>query len=405
MEQCHDPERQVDYLWQCLSQAKKHLGLFLGAGCPLGVSGPGGASGTPLIPDLSGLTKVVCDAVAGEPDCEQALAAVIAHLRADRDEEPSVEDILTHIRSLGAVVGRGEVLGLNATALDDLDRSVCKSIVSAMEVALPEGRTPYHDAAAWIGAAERSYPVEVFTTNYDLLFEQAMEEERVPYFDGFVGSRRAFFDPHSIDEDTLPVRWARLWKLHGSINWYQDERGGLYRGTGTKDEHRRVIHPSHLKYTESRRMPYLAMIDRLRSFLRHGSPVLVICGYSFRDEHLNEVIVQSLQGNPSAMAFGLLFGVLNGYPGAAKAAANRPNLSLLAEDGGVIGTLAGTWLPVQSGGRSTDTVCIEWSNADEDEGSEMPPRLRLGNFGCLGEFLREIVGNGMSEEEGKISET
>lgn len=398
MEPCHDPVRQVDYLWQCLSQAKKRLGLFLGAGCPLGVDTPD-APGTQLIPDLAGLTKVVCDDAAGDAACKQSLTVVLDHLRADGKEAPTTEDILTHIRSMRAVVGQGDMLGLNATTLDDLDQSVCNSIVSVMAVSLPHSRTPYHDVAAWVGATERAHPVELFTTNYDLLIEQAMEESRVPYFDGFVGSRRAFFDPHSIDEDVLPVRWARLWKLHGSINWYQDDRGILYRGGSVQDGHRRVIHPSHLKYAESRRMPYLAMIDRLRSFLRHGSPVLIICGYSFRDEHLNDVIIQSLQGNPSAMAFGLLFGELEGYPEAVNVAASRSNISLLAEDGGVVGAVAGGWAAAEAGGRSVDTVCLKWSEALAEGGnSKVTPRLVLGDFGCFGNLLREIVGG--SEPQG-----
>ena len=33
-------------------------------------------------------------------------------------------------------------------------------------------------------------------------------------------------------------------------------------------------------------MPYLAMIDRFRSFLRKRRATLVLCGYSFGDEHL-----------------------------------------------------------------------------------------------------------------------
>ena len=51
----------------------------------------------------------------------------------------------------------------------------------------------------------------------------------------------------------------------------------------------RVIHPSYMKYQESRRMPYLAMVDRLRAFLKQPTSTLILCGYSFRDEHVNEV--------------------------------------------------------------------------------------------------------------------
>ena len=36
------------------------------------------------------------------------------------------------------------------------------------------------------------------TTNYDLLFEQALERTRIPFFDGFSGASEAFFDPSSL---------------------------------------------------------------------------------------------------------------------------------------------------------------------------------------------------------------
>jgi hypothetical protein len=43
-------------------------------------------------------------------------------------------------------------------------------------------------------------------------------------------------------------------------------------------------------------MPYLAMLDRLRAFLKQPAGVLIIAGFSFGDDHLNEIIVQGLQG-------------------------------------------------------------------------------------------------------------
>jgi len=132
--------------------------------------------------------------------------------------------------------------------------------------------TPYHHVTAWIGAISRLYPIQLFTTNYDLLAEQALEENRVPYFDGFVGTRDTFFDLQAMEQDALPTRWARLWKIHGSVNWTEDQDGKIHRrhSPGSKQ----LIYPSHLKYDQSRRMPYLAMLDRLRTFLDPDSTVL-----------------------------------------------------------------------------------------------------------------------------------
>ena len=55
MNDYHDPTRQISYLQQSLSQDKKPLGLFLGAGCPFSVKI---ANDEPLIPDIDGITKI-----------------------------------------------------------------------------------------------------------------------------------------------------------------------------------------------------------------------------------------------------------------------------------------------------------------------------------------------------------
>ena len=41
----------------------------------------------------------------------------------------------------------------------------------------------------------------------------------------------------------------------------------------------------------------------MRFFLRQPSAVIIISGYSFRDEHLNEIFLQGVQGNVTAVIF------------------------------------------------------------------------------------------------------
>jgi len=195
-----------------------------------------------------------------------------------------------------------------------------------------------------MGAIARDIAVEVFTTNYDVLIEQALEDARVPYFDGFVGGHRPFFDLRAIEDDAIPSRWARLWKLHGSVNWcFSPDDQRVTRRAPANGAERRLIHPSHLKYDESRRMPYLGMIDRLRGFLRSPQAVLVLCGCSFGDKHLNEVIAEGLQGNATATSFALLYEPLASYPSAIELTRTTRNLALLARDAGVIGGSQGEW--------------------------------------------------------------
>lgn len=388
-----DPHRQVGYLQQCLSNDKKAIGLFLGAGCPMAVRTAGDPGG-PLIPDIDGITTAVREAARQCNECGPLLAKIDEQFTQDGRADVNVECILNRVRGLRSVAGSEPVRGLSATDLDRLDERICRTIHDLANKALPSTDTPYHRVASWIDAIGRESPVEIFTTNYDLLMEQAFEDRRVPYFDGFAGSRQPFFDIRAMEEDKLPPRWARLWKLHGSINWYQVPTKGVFRGASNEEGRKRVIHPSHLKYEESRRMPYLAMIDRLRAFLRQPSATLVLCGYSFRDEHLNEVIVQGLQGTQTAIAFALLFGKLVKYPQATRLATERPNLSLLASDAAVIGSRQSGWAEKDSEAVPPGSGrWVVWTPIDPaDENSKRTAEFQLGDFAMFGQFVHELIG-------------
>ncbi|TKJ39109.1 SIR2 family protein [candidate division LCP-89 bacterium B3_LCP] len=389
----HNPNRQVSSIRQALAQDKKPLGLFLGAGCPLSIKNNTSETQKPLIPDIVGLTKIVCERMESSHKMKKPFEVLLEHFNIDEHKNTNIEDILSHIRSLRVVAGKDSVRGLTAENLDSLDQEVCSIIVMVMKEELPENATAYHRIATWIGATQRSIPVELFTTNYDLLLEQALERQRVPYFDGFVGSYRAFFDPYAMEEDKLPPRWSRLWKLHGSINWYLDNSGLVYRSLNDAIGQRRVIHPSHLKYEQSRKMPYLAMIDRLRAFLKEPSPFLIVCGYSFRDDHLNEVLVQGLEGNPNGVVFALIYKSLKDYPKAISLAEKRPNLNILAEDEAVIGTRRAGWTEKQDLSDFDRSPGVEWVLKEKQGGEGLrQSHFKLGDFTAFGDFLLDITG-------------
>ncbi|MCP5489433.1 MAG: hypothetical protein H7A43_12385 [Verrucomicrobia bacterium] len=101
MSQAHDPFRQINYLQQCLSNDKKPLGLFLGAGCPVSVRD---GTGKPLIPDIAGITEDVRDLLGKCKDCGPLLKLIEGHFAADERADANVEDMLSHIRALRIVV-------------------------------------------------------------------------------------------------------------------------------------------------------------------------------------------------------------------------------------------------------------------------------------------------------------
>ncbi len=389
MSTVHDPSRHIHYLQQCLSQDKRNIGVFLAAGCPVSIRVRSGEATEPLIPDIQGLTDYVA-AQMRTTDLNAAFEKVEAHLRFDGHTGINIETQLSFIRGLKAIAGTGQVRELSMDDLNSLEDKMCRLISERVDRLLPETENAYTQLAAWIASTNRAAPVEVFTTNYDLLTEQALERFRIPYFDGFSGSKDAFLDTDSIDHDELPPRWARLWKLHGSINWSVNEAKQVSRVSACTGKC--LIQPSHLKYDESRRMPYLAMLDRLRVFVRKASSVLVICGYSFRDEHLNACLLEGLAGSPRSAVFGLLYGNLVGYPEATKLARTAGNLSLLARDGALIGTKEGGWDNKELSEAATMSGAVDLA-PDSADATAKVALFHLGDFACLGRFLGTLIGN------------
>jgi len=372
MSQNHDPSLQAHYLRQCLSHDKRPIGLLLGAGCPMAVRVNSGGTDQPLIPDIGGVTSIVFSKLTSSVH-KKSFEVAHAHFSTDGLPAPTIEEFLSHLRSLEKVAGKDSVRGLSATELAELDKAVCEILVDITNKNLPGPGTAYHNLGAW---------------------EEALEANRVPYFDGFVGSRSTFLDLQSIEDGKLPARWNRVWKIHGSLNWYEGDTGNIHRGLpdgGLPSGKRRVIYPSHLKYDESRQMPYLCMIDRLRYFFKNAAPVLITCGFSFSDQHLNEILLQRLQGNPTAIIFALLHSDLSKYAELTTLAQNRVNLNVLAKDKGIIGTHIALWTQGRDANSCVDSTAIEW-RVDPGNASLKNAQFLLGDFQRFATFAKELVG-------------
>lgn len=385
----HDPHRRVTDILQRLAPGKMRIGFFVGAGCPLSIRVVDGEGTKPLIPEIHGLTAKVKEYLLSDNDLKDHTNTIWSRVIGRGIARPTIEDILSHIRTLKSISGVDGIDGFSDKSLSKLDSVICEHIRDIVDVPLPTNDTPYHVLASWIQAIARDKPVEIFTTNYDLLLEQALEERRVPYFDGFIGSDSAFLDLESMAEDDLPARWARLWKMHGSINWWMTEKRSIQRSRDKKQGKQLLIYPSHLKYKQSRQMPYFAMLDRLRVFLRIDQCVLLVCGYSFADEHINAYIGQGLSGNPNASCIAMIYNDRVDVPKAIELAKSHANLTVLAADGGVIGTVDRNW----------DSTTVKENNPAyplavgidlPTERSKAPSgqcKWLLGDFAALGEFL------------------
>jgi hypothetical protein len=385
------------------------VSFLLGAGCPMAIRS--GESGAPLIPDILTLTSTIKTEIEAEKDKNSHNSTITRVLDFfPNPDSATIEHILSQVRSLIEIIQKEYFGDITKTDLKELDKKICQIITRCVGATLPDASpiTPYHQLGNWISAISREHPVELFTTNYDLLVEQAFEELSIPYFDGFNGSNRAFFDLSSIENDKLPSRWARLWKLHGSINWWRSEGGKIERRLPSDAGEQQMIYPSHLKYQQSRRLPYLAMLDRLKFFLAPGKgpSVLVTCGYSFADEHINGLLIDSLRGNPSAVCYCLLYEDLEKeqYKEARLCAKKQPNLRILAKNGAIIGTTEDVWHrerkePGLLNGFVKQTITPAPGVTDQGNSEdEIKHDFMLGNFASLGSFLLQQCGQFAQQE-------
>lgn len=380
----HDQLRHLRNLRLLLSQDKSPIGFFLAAGCPRSVKDN---VGTPLLPDMAELSKLLsAQHTSDAPDTSYMRLNV--ELRKCRKNVENVEDVLTFIRSMKEVaVGGGVVRGFSEDELVGLEKEICDTITMAVNKDLPAGENSYRKLAKWMSAIDRSIPVEIFTTNYDLLMEQALEEHFVPFFDGFSGSRYPFFDIHSVQENDIPPYWTRLWKLHGSINWKLEGKN-VSRVSKDVAGSPELIYPSKLKYDQSRKMPFLAMSDRLTYYLLKPHAVLIVCGYSFNDEHINDTIINALKVNQSANVIAMMYGKMRNDKGELNSsevvnrAKERPNLSVWFDDRAIIGAQECEWTDYDESNK--DFAGISLNIIDK--------HVALGDFDALTSFLYQLIG-------------
>lgn len=385
----HDPIRHLKYFRQNLAQNKKPIGFFIAAGCPLSIRVE---EDKPLIPDVKGLTKIVSESLKEKAGYNELLIE-IEKVGKCKD---NIEDILSFLRALKEVSKGAEVRGFTEDTLENIEKDICSKISEVIDVDLPIATTPYHRLVSWINSIDRVMPVEIFTTNYDLLIEKALERNAVPYFDGFVGASEAFFDLRAVEDNLIPQHWTRLWKIHGSINWAKNKTKEVVRVSNPKDAKSTLIYPSHLKYDESRKMPYLALIDKLNRFLKSEPSLLIVSGYSFSDDHLNDCMINALRANPNGNIIVLLYGELKTYEKAIALALNRHNLSLWAFDEAIIGTARGKWAFTNSGNLEEDEIyqhsILTGALKRNDVGGNISYTLQLGNFQILGQYLQSLIG-------------
>lgn len=326
MDKSHDPREFIRGVQQILINNTIRIGFLFGAGTSMAapLTDKDGEpvldtekKNVPLIPGVWAMTEKIIASIKDKDFCDalNIIREELEDLEKDPVKKKSVfmlENIISMIDQKLRVIGKDKLCGLDKARLKEL-RKVFQTEIRNMvsvhnkeDIDINSSSTLHSDFARWIRYADRKHSIEVFTTNYDYLFEIGFESKKLPYFDGFVGGYKPFFDPISVENDELIPQWTRLWKLHGSLGWgYDAEEKRIIRSREISDD-AIVIYPSMLKYDDSRKQPYSSYIERLSSFIKKDDGVLFVCGYSFGDDHLNDTIMNALAQSKSTI-IALLF--------------------------------------------------------------------------------------------------
>lgn len=333
----HDPTEYIKGLQTILVSDKKKIGFLLGAGTSLAKKN----ENSKIVPSVKEMTDYIIQNITDEKN-KNAVEQLKEEIG---DGNFNIETLLSNLELKFQVIGKGILNGLNKNdiklLIDEIKNKI-KELVSVHNNIQAENQIQT-DFAEWIKRADRKFPIEIFTTNYDYLFEIGLEYNNIPYFDGFSGSFNPFFCAELVNDFSFLPKQTKLWKIHGSLGWTYDESNKKVIRSSS-DNNNLLIYPSVLKYVDSKKLPYEALMDRLSNFIKQDDAVLITSGYSFGDEHINERIFTALQSSTTSSVLALLHtDNFEKNHSLAQIAKSNGKLSVYAKKSAVIGCQYGIW--------------------------------------------------------------
>lgn len=185
-----------------------------------------------------------------------------------------------------------------------------KKIADACRLKLDDENRHHQDFLRKLTARKPGDPrVQLYTTNYDTLFEQAATRLNYTLIDGFSFSYPRIFNGNNFDRDIVYRTKTRinqeesfvpgvlqLFKLHGSVDW--EKENDLIKQKENV-EYPCIIYPASDKYESSYEQPYFEMMAHLQQTLRKESTMLIVAGFGFQDKHIQNVIHEAVIQNPN----------------------------------------------------------------------------------------------------------
>lgn len=429
----HDPSEYIRGIQKILISDKKKIGFLFGAGSSLAIKNEKSLT-------VPAIGKMTSDIIKELTDTEEKYGTALAEVKEELGENNfNIETILSNLELKISVIGKSTLNGLQKNDFENLILELKKKVREKVSVHKDEDgkivskdiikELVQADFSTWIGQAERKYPIEVFTTNYDFLFELGLEHKEVPYYDGFCGSLRPFFNPESVEDFSFLTNQTKLWKIHGSLGWHFDKDTEKILRVSPDDDDI-LIYPSTLKYKDSKKQPYESLLDRLSNFLKQDDAILITCGYSWGDEHINSRIISALKTNTTSHVIGLIYDKFKNEEGKIEYSlqlnsklfeigSNNPKISIYGCRTAVIGCKFGNWR-LKSEPTNDDTITLNlffdedaFSDLEEELGKEKKGEevwtgkgeFTLSDFSKLTIFLNSMVSDNEIKRIGEMIKT
>lgn len=139
--------------------------------------------------------------------------------------------------------------------------------------------------------------LDIISLNYDICIEQFCNVHKLSYQDGF----DIYWNPKIFASEHNDIR---LYKLHGSVMWYESDKGGyiklpvkseaseLQLITGEKAKTLMLYPMQKWEYAE----PLLELLVLIKHHLE-TCKYLIVVGYSFRDDHIRKILWDAARRN------------------------------------------------------------------------------------------------------------
>lgn len=314
-----EPNLTLDELRSKLAQDLQvdHLNFLLGAGCSsyMEKNEKDEQWEEKSIPTMRELFKRFCD---NKPDFH------IGPLKSMECFNSNLEKMIESMQAVQVVdntINQGFIES-NAKIDDRIDSKttevqnfICEQIKNGMvrqdihgEITDSPVLQLYEEFYQKIAQRSRENPINIFTTNYDLFNEMALDNLGFPYNNGFTGTYRRKFNPlsyHYMYVENLNLHdamWQKvsnffnLVKIHGSISWVREEEKIIEKNyDDIKSEETVMIYPTPLKDRSTLMVPYSDLFRMMENQLALRNSLLIVIGYSFSDDHINRVIFNGFQ--------------------------------------------------------------------------------------------------------------